>query len=307
MSTSDGSGMCFEPYCGRDTRINDQGLGQGPNVVLDLIEKAGLVPGSDVFFDNLFTSFPLLEQMSARQIAGTGTVRQNRLFKVPVKNKKELEAKAVQRGTMDVIYNNDVVLVGWKDNKAVYMASNKYDAIADKTCRRYNRVERKEVQVPIPTMIREYNANMGGVDLLDSMVACYRIQFRMKKWWWPCYAWSLSVSAVNAWRLRMRVTGYQEPFLSFLRELVTGMMAEHGKPPLRPVSLQVDDQVRFDEKGHWPRSTDPDPAGKPRQKNCKQCYEATKKESKTTLMCSKCKSALHALCFQRFHTRPRDK
>lgn len=298
MATSDGSGVFFEPYCGRDTRINDQGLGQGPNVVLDLVDKASLASGSEIFFDNLFTSFPLMEELSARQIAGTGTVRQNRLCKVPVKTKKELDGKTVQRGTMDVVFKSDVVLVGWKDSKAVYMASNKYSATADKTCRRYNRVERKEVQVPIPYMIREYNAKMGGVDLLDMMVACYRVQYRMKKWWWPCYAWSLSVSAVNAWRLRMRVTGKQEPFLVFLRELVVGMLAEHGKPPKRRVSLQVDGQVRYDGKCHWPKNTDPDPAGKPRQKNCKQCYEATKKESKTTLQCTKCKVALHALCFE---------
>ena len=84
--------------------------------------------------------------------------------------------------------------------------------------------------MPIPDMIRQYNEKMGGVDLLDAIVALYRVLFRMKKWWWPFYAWSLSVSAVNAWRLRMAVTGNKEPFLSFLRELVMGMLAKHGKP-----------------------------------------------------------------------------
>lgn len=273
-------------------------MGQGPNVVLDLVDKAALIPGSEVFFDNLFTSFPLLEELSDRELAGTGTVRQNRLFKIPLKSKKELESKTVPRGSSDAVYRDDVVCVGWKDNKAVYMASNKYSADTDKTCRRYSRVERKEIQVPIPAMFREYNAKMGGVDLLDSMVAVYRVQFRMKKWWWPFYAWSLSVSAVNAWRLRMRVTGKKEPYLNFLRELVVGMLAQHGRPPKRRDSLQVDGQIRFDGRSHWPANTDLDPAGKPRQKNCRQCYEATKKESKTTLQCTKCKVALHVLCFE---------
>jgi hypothetical protein len=45
------------------------GLGQGPNVVLQLLEKASLLPGSELFFDNLFTSFPLLDNLSARNIA----------------------------------------------------------------------------------------------------------------------------------------------------------------------------------------------------------------------------------------------
>ena len=298
MSTADGSGMFFEPYCGRDTRINDQGLGQGPNVVLDLVQKADLAPGSEIFCDNLFTSFPLLEQLSNSQIAGTGTVRQNRLCKVPVKTKKEMESKTVPRGTMDVVFKDDVVVVGWKDNKAVYMASNKYSAAANKTCRRYNRQERREVQVPIPEIICQYNEKMGGVDLLDAIVALYRVLFRMKKWWWPFYAWSLSVSAVNAWRLRMAVTGNKEPFLSFLRELVMGMLAKHGKPTGKIFSLQVDGEVRYDGKNHWLTNTELGPAEKPKQKNCKQCYEASKKESKTTLQCTKCKVALHALCFE---------
>jgi hypothetical protein len=39
VCTSSGSGVWFEPYCGKDTRVDDQGLGQGPNVVLDLVVK----------------------------------------------------------------------------------------------------------------------------------------------------------------------------------------------------------------------------------------------------------------------------
>lgn len=46
-----------------------------------------------------------------------------------------------------------------------------------------------------------------------------------------------SVSAVNAWRLRMRIKGTKQPFLDFLRELVVEMLTVHGKPPLRRHSL----------------------------------------------------------------------
>ncbi len=78
LCTSGGSGFWFEPYCGRDTRVEDMGLCEGPNIILQLLEKASLLPGSELFFDNLFTSFPLLDNLSARNIADTGTVRQNR-------------------------------------------------------------------------------------------------------------------------------------------------------------------------------------------------------------------------------------
>jgi len=149
ICTADGRAVWVEPYCGKDTLIEDQGAGQGPNVVLDLVGKAGLMEGSHVYFDNLFTSFPLLEQLSELRIGGTGTVRQNRLNRVPIKGKKELEKKAVPRGTADVIYQADRVLVAWKDNKAVFMASNIHGADMTKTCRRYSRVEKRDVQVGI--------------------------------------------------------------------------------------------------------------------------------------------------------------
>ena len=38
------------------------------------------------------------------------------------------------------------------------------------------------IHVPILNTFQEYNIKMGGVDLLDAMVARYRMQYRMKKW-----------------------------------------------------------------------------------------------------------------------------
>lgn len=175
LCTSAGEGVWFEPYCGRFTRIEDLGLGQGPNVVLDLVAKAEVQAGSEVYVDNLFTSFPLLDKMSERGIALTGTVRQNRLHKVPIIQKKELEKKSVERGYFQTVYRSDQVLVAWKDNKGVYVASNKHAAVQERTCTRFCRTKRQSIQVPIPSLVTAYNAGMPGVDLLDYMVAHYRL------------------------------------------------------------------------------------------------------------------------------------
>jgi hypothetical protein len=118
------------------------------------------------------------------------------------------------------------------------------------------------VTVPIPTIVQHYNTGMGGVDLMDNMVAVYRIPFRIKKWYFPIYTWSLSVSAVNTWRLRMRQTGHKEPYLNFLRELCIGMLTEHGTKPVRRRSVVGNDgETRFDNLGgHWIVSTEEDAA-----------------------------------------------
>jgi hypothetical protein len=44
-----------------------------------------------VFLANLFISFPLLEKLSEMEIAGTGLVRQNRLHRVEIIKKQDIE------------------------------------------------------------------------------------------------------------------------------------------------------------------------------------------------------------------------
>lgn len=62
-------------------------------------------------------------------------MRQNRLHKVSIIKKKDLEKKTVERGTSHLLYREDQVLVAWKDNKGVYVASNKYAGESTETCR----------------------------------------------------------------------------------------------------------------------------------------------------------------------------
>jgi DNA excision repair protein ERCC-6 len=273
-------------------------------VVLDLVEKAQIGQGTEVFFDNLFTSFPLLEKLSEKGIGGTGTVRQNRLNKVPIITKKEMEKKEIIRGHSDVAFKDDTVLVAWRDSKAVYLASNKYTGDKNHKCKRFDRVKRTSVQIPIPDMVKAYNEFMGGVDLLDAMVAVYRVLYRIKKWWFCFYAWSLSVSAVNAWRLRMSVMQKKEPFLDFLRELVIDMFVIHGTPPYvirKQPSLKAE-HSRFDGLNHWITSTEKDKKGKSMRRNCKQCCIKKKKDAKCMFMCQKCGVPLHTHCFKKYHT-----
>ncbi len=97
--------------------------------------QAKLCPGSEVCFENLFTSFSLLDRLSSMEIAGTGTVRQNCLHKVDIVKKKDFEKKMVERGANHMMYREDQVLVAWKDNKAVYVASNKYTAETGSMCK----------------------------------------------------------------------------------------------------------------------------------------------------------------------------
>ena len=48
---------------------------------------------------------------------------------------------------------------------------------------RYDRSSKKSVQSSYTKAMSTYNEHMGGVDLLDSLIALYRIKLRSKKYY----------------------------------------------------------------------------------------------------------------------------
>ena len=161
----------MEPYCGASTDIPDQGLGQGPNVVVGLAVKADLRPGCRIYMDNLFTSSALLERLSQGGIGGTGTVRKNRRVKVPLPQDEEdvdlKRNKDMERGEVAFAYKDDQVMVCWKDNKPVYVLSNVHGKLPDGEeelahCERFIREKGGRTFVHRPSVLKEYNENMGG-------------------------------------------------------------------------------------------------------------------------------------------------
>ena len=87
LASTDGYLFYGEPYYGADTKMSDIGVGKGVDVVLSLAEKGGLSNGFFVTFDNLFTSFPLLDELSKGGIGGLVTIRQNCLKSAAISSK----------------------------------------------------------------------------------------------------------------------------------------------------------------------------------------------------------------------------
>ncbi|KAK9737095.1 Transposase IS4 [Popillia japonica] len=114
--------------------------------------------------------------LKEKQVCFTGTVRENRLPNCPIKSGKQLLKG--NRGDFDcaVDTNSSVLVVRWNDNSAVTVATNNGVVHPLVSVKRYNRKMKKELSVPQPNVIHEYNRNMGGVDLLDNGVANYRIK-----------------------------------------------------------------------------------------------------------------------------------
>ena len=88
-----------------------------------------------------------------------GTIRANHLLGFPLSTNKDLER--VDRGSSDycVDCNSGIVIAKWVDNKL-----------------------NSQVEVH-STIIQAYNTNMGRVDLVDMLIALYRIKGGTKRWY----------------------------------------------------------------------------------------------------------------------------
>ena len=84
---------------------------------------------------------------------------------------------------------NRITVVGWNDNKAVFLASNNLSCSPTASVDRYCKDQRKRVKVDQPSLINQYNKKMGGVDRCDQNVSNYSVSMRSKKWWRALFAW----------------------------------------------------------------------------------------------------------------------
>ena len=142
--------------------------------------------------NNFFTTLPLLDKLADMGMYGVGTIRENRLQGASQKE---------TRGILDYTSDGNNLLVAWRDNKAVIVATNYLSLNLVSPAKRFSKAEKKHVDVPMPNPFKKYNENIGGVDLFDQFVSTYPVRIHSKKWWWPFLAWSIKSTAVNAWRI----------------------------------------------------------------------------------------------------------
>jgi hypothetical protein len=196
----------FIPYAGREESF-DSDLGLGASVVMQLLHTVSIPENHAVYFDNFFTSHKLLIKLHEEKFYATGTIREPRVISSPLQDIKSMQKR--ERGAYDYRFDarNEVLIVKWNDNSVVTLAGNFQTVEPLLPAKRFSRSEKKTVTVTQPKLIAAYNTNMGGVDLLYSFVAQFRITIRGKKWWFPLFTNYVEVALSNAWRLHRLVHG----------------------------------------------------------------------------------------------------
>ena len=257
----------FHPYQGaksaRKQIASKTNWGLGEMVVLWLSECLSPNVSFHIFMDNYFTSFRLLALLAQHNIRATGVLNKKKLSKCEIMGDKELAKKPRGQVVQQKSTNRGVgkiFVIGWNDNRTVYIASNYLPSKPSKTVRRWNKIDQKYVQVIQPYQFHCYNQGMGFVDRMDQNVAKYRIGIRMKKWWWAPFAWMIDVAIQNAWilnRINRAEGDTNYSLLAFRREIVNSIFLKYSndninKRKMSWVSVKnVPDVVHLDKIKHY--------------------------------------------------------
>uniref|UniRef100_A0A672T0W2 PiggyBac transposable element-derived protein domain-containing protein n=1 Tax=Sinocyclocheilus grahami TaxID=75366 RepID=A0A672T0W2_SINGR len=280
LASSGGYLYHMEPYAGVHTLLQKTGLGQGPSVVLGLAEKAGVPGGCNFMHDNLFTTLSLIDEMTKRGYGCIGTLGQNQLFDVPFKPINEFQK--LPWVSTEFLSEGEKLLVRWRDNSVVTVASNVENVYSEAPVKRWNKEGKAYDYLQQPQIIRSYKQQMGGVDLHDLQVSRYHSTIRSKKWWWPIYAWTLHSAVVNSWLFHRVVMNGDYDLLGFQRVVAQSLLKKFGIAP----------------KGHGrPSSMLAAVTDIPR---CFMNHNICK-YGRTSFGCEKCARPMHIECFKKFH------
>ena len=104
--------------------------------------------------------------------------------------------------------------------------------------KRWCRIEKRKVDMNMPKMIEAW---VELIWLIRWWVRTGSASVK-RKWWWCFFTWSLSISAINAWRLYRLSSPIDDtvPYLKFLRDVVCQTLKVHGEARMRPgVALTI--------------------------------------------------------------------
>lgn len=318
------SGLAYDFICyqGSTTEFDSKMLstfGLGATMVLHLANRIDK-SGHKLFFDNYFSTFPLFQILAQKQIYAAGTVRLDRFCKPPFSTDKEMKKKG--RGSCEEVISADdsVTVVKWYDNKCVSLASNYVGVGKLDTAHRYDKTKQQKINIDRPQIVRDYNINMGGVDLMNQMISYYRIFIRSKKWTLRMMTHFIDFSIIQSWieykmdckkagiptkevmdllafrlKLSKQLVYYQTASKRSARITLDEVRSKHLRQE-KSRECRTDEEVRYDGYFHYPKYSE-------KRLRCK--LETC--NVKSQVICSKCDVHLclnkNNNCFYEYHVK----
>ncbi|XP_069957776.1 piggyBac transposable element-derived protein 2 isoform X1 [Cherax quadricarinatus] len=174
-------------------------------IVLVLAQTMNKTNTSAIYADNFFSSMPLVKLLRDKyNCRYTGTVRDNRCGKPHLVPIKQMEKNSVVRGNFCFNNNDGVLVVRWKDTKVVTLVTTDIGVEPMSLVERYNKGTKRKEKISCPAVIKNYNANMGGIDKSNMLVHLYKTPMKSKRWYMRLFAYIIDLAVVNAWVLYCR-------------------------------------------------------------------------------------------------------
>lgn len=205
MCDDQGFAYKFEIYTGQSEALlnGEPDLGTTGNLVVRLAREVPRNLNHTIYCDNYYSSLPLFSYLNKQGVLMLGTFRRDRLPDCPFEEKSVLIKSP--RGSSDewitTVDNTTVSVVCWHDNQIVTLGSTFCGALPLEKIKRYDRKDKKFIDIPCPKVVKIYNKHMGGVDQMDSHIGRQHIKMKSKKWYFRLLYHLVDMAVVNSWIL----------------------------------------------------------------------------------------------------------
>ena len=285
--------------------------GVASRVVKDLLQR---YEGKNhlLYVDNFYSSPTLFIDLLQKGIYCTGTVRTNRkgFPSALIPPNKSMPQGSYRFASSTA---NQLTAVWWKDRKDVFVISTLHKKAVDQVMKR-PKGSKEKINIPCPSMIVDYNQNMGGVDLTDQHLSYYSLTTRRTLKWWKKLFWRfVDICVLNSWIIYKSnfpdstINSHRLFRIKLVQELVQPLLTLRSSPTCPPY-LRT--------KGREPVSTDIRLLGKhfsykhSKRQRCAVCSQKISlttgktKDKKTQNYCPKCNVFLClGECFELYHTK----
>ena len=131
-----------------------------------------------------------------------GTTQKGRLgYPIQFKGTDAAWNKVSKRGDMRWFRDGDKLIVQWKDKRVVTIMTTIHNAnksdLVDRKIRVGDKWEKQ--QVARPEVFRDYNKNMGGVDLSDQLIGKYNVLRKVNRWWRTLFFHMIDIAVINSY------------------------------------------------------------------------------------------------------------
>ncbi|XP_055888603.1 piggyBac transposable element-derived protein 3-like isoform X1 [Biomphalaria glabrata] len=286
----------FEIYVGKDNSPSSR-FGLAYDVVMRL-SKSIINQGYVIFFDNFYTSYQLLKDLLLKGICACGTILKNRKgFPNALKDVKTFE-KNSNRGDMRWVRDDEILTTQWRDNKTVSVMSNFMTANGYSFVKRRTKIngEYRELLVKQPSIIKEYNVYMGGVDKSDQLINKYNVLRKTKKYWKTLFFHFIDIARVNSYILfqEWRKTHSDIPELKRPNRYLQLDFTEELTRELGKIEKYQSVPTASNVKQSKKTTHSIIPEFSQTRRNCKLCYQTLGVERKVSTKCGECDTYL---CF----------